>query len=307
MRNFFVPRSLMRHIGVDHSLLIPLTTTAGYICKALPEMLYNRFITMGTKDEVDATRLSTALKKGALDAFLGPLASGPVPTIFKPFVEIGLNHDFFTGGKVTPDSMKNLSPFLQYNANTSELGRWISASTQIPYTGKEDKEGNTIEGSRKRLINPMEADHIARGLYGSVAGLAMWTSDLLSNDKPTRELRNNPLFGSFISPEVPRGREDIFYDLKNRAEIAHGTFVNEMQDKKTEQARKWMEANKGLLQAYGFTQSANAQLNEITKNIHRIERSNKSPDEKQKEINFFKNKKENLLKDTIQYRIKAGL
>ena len=307
MRNFFVPRSLMRHIGVDHSLLIPITTTAGYICKALPEMLYNRFITMGTKDEVDATRLSTALKKGALDAFLGPLASGPVPTIFKPFVEIGLNHDFFTGGKVTPDSMKNLSPFLQYNANTSELGRWISASTQIPYTGKEDKEGNTIEGSRKRLINPMEADHIARGLYGSVAGLAMWTSDLLSNDKPTRELRNNPLFGSFISPEVPRGREDIFYDLKNRAEIAHGTFVNEMQDKKTEQARKWMEANKGLLQAYGFTQSANAQLNEITKNIHRIERSNKSPDEKQKEINFFKNKKENLLKDTIQYRIKAGL
>jgi len=307
MRNFFVPRSLMRHIGVDHSLLIPITTTAGYICKALPEMLYNRFITMGTKDEVDATRLSIALKKGALDAFLGPLASGPVPTIFKPFVEIGLNHDFFTGGKVTPDSMKNLSPFLQYNANTSELGRWISASTQIPYTGKEDKEGNTIEGSRKRLINPMEADHIARGLYGSVAGLAMWTSDLLSNDKPTRELRNNPIFGSFISPEVPRGREDIFYDLKNRAEIAHGTFVNEMQDKKTEQARKWMEANKGLLQAYGFTQSANAQLNEITKNIHRIERSNKSPDEKQKEINFFKTKKENLLKDTIQYRIKAGL
>jgi predicted RNA methylase len=310
MRNFFVPRKLMKQIGYDHSLLIPLTTTAGYLVKAIPEMTYNRIITQGTKNEVDATRFWKALRHGGVDALLGPLASGPVPTVFKPFVEIGINHNFFTGGKVVPESMKHLEAYKQYNANVSQLGKWLSAATQMPFTGKEDKEGNTIEGSRKRILSPIEADHLARGLFGSVAGLTMWMSDLLSSNKPTKEERNNPLYGSFVAPEVPRGREDLFYDLKARSDVAMTTFKTEMKNMNPTQGKKWFEANKGLIQANGFTQSAGASLNAITGQIRRIEDlplKEMSADEKRKEINFLKGKKEEILQDTIRFRLKAGL
>ena len=310
MRNFFIPKKVMRHLGYDHALLIPLTTTAGYIVKAIPEMIYNRIATQGTKDEVDATRFWKALGHGGIDAFLGPLASGPVPTIFKPGVEIALNHNFFTGGKVVPDSMKDLQAFKQYNANVSELGKWLSAATQIPYTGKEDKEGNVVTGSRTRLLSPIQADHLARGLFGSVAGTTMWMSDLLSGNKPTKEERNNPLYGSFVAPEVPRGREDLFYDLKGRSEVVMKTYKNEMMNHQTAEGRKWFEANKGLIQAYGFTQSAAQSLNSITGEIRRIEDkplSVMSADEKRLQINRLKQKKEDLLEQTIKFRLKAGL
>ena len=310
MRNFFIPKKVMRHLGYDHALLIPLTTTAGYIVKAIPEMIYNRIATQGTKDEVDATRFWKALGHGGIDAFLGPLASGPVPTIFKPGVEIALNHNFFTGGKVVPDSMKDLQAFKQYNANVSELGKWLSAATQIPYTGKEDKEGNVVTGSRTRLLSPIQADHLARGLFGSVAGTTMWMSDLLSGNKPTKEERNNPLYGSFVAPEVPRGREDLFYDLKERSEVVMKTYKNEMMNHQTAEGRKWFEANKGLIQAYGFTQSAAQSLNSITGEIRRIEDkplSVMSADEKRLQINRLKQKKEDLLEQTIKFRLKAGL
>jgi hypothetical protein len=310
MRNFFIPKKVMRHLGYDHALLIPLGTTAGYIVKAIPEMIYNRIATQGTKNEMDASRFWKALGHGGMDAFLGPLASGPVPTIFKPFVEIGLNHNFFTGNKVVPDSMKNLAAFKQYNANVSELGKWLSAATQIPFTGKEDKENNVIEGSRKRILSPIEADHLARGLFGSIAATTMWLSDLLSGNKATKEEHNNPLYGSFVAPDIPRGREDLFYDLKAKAEEVHGTFINEMKNQQTVEGRKWLEANKGLMQAYGFTQSAANEIKSITGKIRIIEEmplSKISADEKRLQINYLKQRKEDLLEQTIKFRLKAGL
>jgi len=288
MRNFVIPRSLMKQIGYDHTLLIPMHTSASYFFKSIPEMLYNKITKEGTKDAIDNTRLRKALKEGAIDALLGPLGSGPIPTGIKPFAEIAINHDFFTGGSITPQGMKNLEAFKQYNMNTSELGKWFSAASF-------------------RALNPMEADHLMRGLGGSVAAIAMYGSNLLSGNRVGAEERNNPLYGSFIAPEIPRGREDLFYDLQQRSDVAMGTYRNLVKTDQTE-GREYFKRNEGLIKAYGFTEAAGRELQDINAQIRRIADNKKlDSEERLKQINYFKQKKEMVLEQTIRFRQQAGL
>jgi hypothetical protein len=297
MRNFVIPRSMLKEIGYDHTILIPMHTSASYFFKAIPELLYNKITKEGTKNEVDNRRLRTALKHGAVDALLGPLGSGPVPTGIKPFAEIILNHNFYTGSAVTPQSMKDLASFRQYNGATSELGKWLSYASGL---GDE----------KDRLLNPMEADHVMRGLAGSVASIAMWGSNMFSGRKASPEERNNILYGSFIAPEVPRGREDLFYDLKTESETAIGTYKDLMRKGHPEEAKQWFAENKGAIQASGFTAAAGRSLIDINANIRRLEdlpETKMSPEEKRKQINFYKTKKEEILEQTIKFRLKAGM
>jgi len=297
MRNFVIPRSMMKTIGYDHTLLIPMHTSASYFFKSIPEMLYNKITKEGTKDAIDNARLRKALKEGAVDALLGPLGSGPVPTAIKPFAEIALNHDFYTGGNVTPQSMKDLAAFRQYNGSTSELGKWISYASGL--------------GSQEhRMLSPIQADHVMRGLGGSVAAAAMWGSNLFSGHKASPEERNNPLYGSFVAPEVPRGREDLFYDLKTRSDTAMKTFTDLVGKGHKEEAQQWFNDHKGEIQASGFTGQAGKALIDINAQIRRIEdlpASQMSPDEKRQQINFYKKKKEEILDQTIKFRLSAGL
>ena len=297
MRNFVIPRSMMKTIGYDHTLLIPMHTSASYFFKSIPEMLYNKITKEGTKDAIDNARLRKALKEGAVDALLGPLGSGPVPTAIKPFAEIALNHDFYTGGNVTPQSMKDLAAFRQYNGSTSELGKWISYASGL--------------GSQEhRMLSPIQADHVMRGLGGSVAAAAMWGSNLFSGHKASPEERNNPLYGSFVAPEVPRGREDLFYDLKTRSDTAMGTFKDLIKKGHKEEAQQWLKDHEGEIKASGFTAGAGKALIDINAEIRRIEdlpANRLSPEEKRQQINFYKKKKEEILDQTIKFRLSAGL
>ena len=296
MRNFVIPKSLMQTIGYEHSLLIPMHTSASYFFKTIPELLYNKITKEGTKDAIDNARLRKVLKEGAVDALLGPLGSAPVPTGIKPFLEIAINHDFYTGGTVTPEGMKNLAAFKQFRGSTSELGKWMSAVSGL--------------GTDHRLLNPMEADHIMRGLGGSVAAIAMWGSNLFNGNKASPQERDNILYGSFVAPEVGRGREDLFYDLKQRADVAMGTYKNLMEHGHKEEGKEWFNDHKGEITAYGFTESANQSLVSVNAEIRRIEdlpASKMTPELKRQKIDEYKRIKENILEQTIQFRLKAGL
>ena len=294
MRNFVIPRSLMKTIGYDHTLLIPMHTSASFFFKSIPELLYNKITKEGTKDAIDNTRLRTALKTAAIDALLGPLTT-PIPTGIKPFAEVALNHDFYTGGQITPETMKHLAPYRQYSASTSELGKWLSYASGL---GSDEH----------RLLNPMEADHVMKGLAGSVASISMWGSNLFNGTRPAPEERSNILYGSFVAPEVPRGREDLFYDLKTRAETDHGTYMDLMKKGHKEEAQQWFKDHAGTIKAYGFVESMGHELTTLNGEIRRIEdlpESKMSTQEKRDRITKFKNIKEDILAKTIQFRLKA--
>jgi hypothetical protein len=282
MRTIFIPG-----LGIR----LPMHSGAAFFFKAIPELLYNAITKEGTKDEYDRKRLTRALSKAAADALLGP---NPTPTGVKPVVEIALNRNFFTGGQVTPRGMEDLAAFRQYNQNTSELGKIISA-----LTGTE----------KNRLLNPIEADHLVRGLTGTIGASVMWGTNLLSGDRPAAQAKDNPLYGQFIMPDVPRGREDLYYDLKEKTDEAYKTYTNLQNRGRKEEAADWFKENKKLIQVYGYTSSIEADLKRLNGEIRRLADlpgEKMSPDEKRKRMTELQEIKGRMLKDVISMRKRAG-
>jgi hypothetical protein len=282
MRTIFIP-------GLD--MRLPMHSGAAFFFKAIPELLYNVITKEGTKDEYDRKRITRALSRAAADALLGP---NPTPTGVKPVIEIALNRNFFTGGQVTPRGMEDLAAFRQYNQNTSELGKIISA-----LTGTE----------KTRLLNPIEADHLVRGLTGTVGAAVMWGTNLLSGDRPTPQAKDNPFYGQFIMPDVPRGREDLYYDLKEKTDEAYKTHQDLLKKGRKEEAAEWFKENKQLIQIYGYTSAIETDLKSLNGEIRRLSDlpGNKmSPDAKRKRMTELQEIKARVLKDVISMRKRAG-
>jgi hypothetical protein len=283
MRNIFIP-------GLD--MRLPMHSGAAFFFKAIPELIYNAIMKEGTKDEYDRKRLTRALSKAAVDSLIGPNVT---PTGVKPFIEIALNRNFFTGGQVTPRGMEDLAAARQYNQNTSELGKIISS-----LTGTE----------KTRLLNPIEADHLVRGLTGTIGAAVMWGSNLLAGDRPTPQAKDNPFYGQFIMPDVPRGREDLYYDLKSKTDEAYKTYMDLQKKQRKEEAAEWFKENKKLIQVYGYTSSIESDLKRINGEIRRLSdlpSEKMSPDAKRKRMTEFQELKGRILKDVISMRKRAGL
>jgi hypothetical protein len=288
VRNFIIPKSMTKYIGMDNSIKVPMHTSASFFFKSVPELIYNKIMNEGTKNHIDNQRLRTALKEAATDALLGPNVT---PTGVKPFLEIALNKNFFTGGTVTPKGMENLEAFRQYTANTSELGKVISKGTF-------------------GLLNPIEADHLMKGLLGTVGAAAMWGSNMFSGDRAESNASANPFYGAFVSAPVPRGPEDVYYDLKERSTKVHNTFVDMMKKGRTEQAKEYRKENELLFKAYGYTNGVEQGLKQLNAEIRRISDlpgDKLSPAEKRERITYYQQKKNDILKDVIEYRKRAGL
>jgi hypothetical protein len=287
-RNFIIPKNMTKFIGMDNSIKIPMHTSASFFFKSVPEMIYNKVMNEGTKNQVDNQRLRTALKEAAVDALLGPNIT---PTGVKPFLEIALNKNFFTGGTLTPRGMENLESFRQYTASTSEVGKLISKATL-------------------GALNPIEVDHLVKSLFGTAGAAVMWGSNMFSGDRPEPNASANPLYGAFVSAPVPRGPEDIYYDLKDRTTKVHDTFIDMMKKGRTEQAKQYRKDNEKLFKAYGYTNGVEQGLKQLNAEIRRVSDlpgDKLSPEEKRERITFYQNKKNDILQDVIAYRKQAGL
>jgi GNAT superfamily N-acetyltransferase/Ca2+-binding EF-hand superfamily protein len=288
IRNIFIPKSLTKFVGMDRAMILPMNTSASFFFKSMPELLYNKVMNEGTKYEVDKTRLMKSVKNAMVDSLLGP---NPIPSGVKPFVEIGLNRNFFTGGNVTPKGMEKLDAAEQYNANTSELGK-------------------TLSGLMYGAINPMEADHLMRSLGGSVSALAMWGSNLLASDRPEDEMKQMPIIGQFVLKDVPRGAEDLFYDFKERSDKEYNTWNKMMERDKFDEADKYFDKHEGLIAAHDFVTAMDADLKEINKQIRSIgETTDKTykPGEKRTDITDLQRLKLEMLEDIRRERKEAGL
>lgn len=273
MRNFIIG-----------DMKIPINTSYGFMFKALPEMIYNYIIKHGTKNAIDETRLRKALSRAAFDSLLGP---NPIATGLKAPVEILLNHDFFTGGTVTPKGMETLDVYMQYTSSTSNLGKLFSHLTL-------------------GALSPIESDHLMRGLFGTVGSTAGWLSDMFTSDKPERVWARNPVIGQMFLPPEPRGREDLFYDLKKRSDEAYNTWETMNKRYHKAEAKEYFEENKSLIRTHDYITNAEAGLKELNAEIRRMSDDPRlTPTEKRKRITYFQRQKNNILESVNQERLRA--
>jgi tRNA G10 N-methylase Trm11 len=291
VRNIFLSKSWT---GLEDNILIPMHTSASFMFKSIPELIYNYVTTKGTDNEMDGTRLRTALFEAAADSLLGP---NPVPTGIKPAVEILLNRNFFTGGTVTPKGMEDLDAVEQYTAATSQLGKVLSALTGIPFT-------------EKRVLNPIEADHFVRGLFGTTGSAVQWLSNMFAEDRPSATTRQNPLYGSFVAPDVARGNEELFYDFKSKVDNKYETYMKLLERDKADEADKYFNKHADLISARDYVTGMEVALRDINRQIRNtgeVKDKKLSPEQRRQEIIDLQRSKQEMLEGIVQMRLDSGL
>jgi GNAT superfamily N-acetyltransferase len=284
IRSYMIP-------GTD--VVLPMNTSAAFFFKAIPELLYNKVINEGTETEVDAKRLRTAMKEAAVDLLLGPT---PVPSAVKPIIEIGLDYNFFTSRPVTPRGMQSLDAYQQYDMRTSEAAKILSS-----LTGTDEK----------RVLNPMEADHLVRSIFGTAGAMVAWSSNLVGQAaefRPEMGLKEMPVTGAFLRPEVPRGREDLFYKLKDDTDRKYRTYIKLNERDNKAEAQAYINRHPNLVAYYEYTSEMDAQLKEINSAIRFIGETRDpsyTPELKRREIQEFLNLKQDILEGIEQFRKEA--
>jgi DNA-binding protein H-NS len=284
IRSYMIP-------GTD--VVLPMNTSAAFFFKAIPELLYNKVVNEGTETEVDAKRLRTAMKEAAVDLLLGPT---PVPSAVKPIIEIGLDYNFFTSRPVTPRGMQSLDAYQQYDMRTSEAAKILSS-----LTGTDEK----------RVLNPMEADHLVRSIFGTAGAMVAWSSNLVGQAaefRPEMGLKEMPVTGAFLRPEVPRGREDLFYKLKDDTDRKYRTYMTLADRDNKAEAQAYINRHPNLIAYYEYTSEMDAQLKEINSAIRFIGETRDpsyTPEIKRREIQEFLNLKQDILEGIEQFRKEA--
>jgi hypothetical protein len=284
IRSYMIP-------GTD--VVLPMNTSAAFFFKAIPELLYNKVVNEGTENEVDAKRLRTAMKEAAVDLLLGPT---PVPSAVKPVIEIGLDYNFFTSRPITPRGMQSLDAYQQYDMRTSEAAKILSS-----LTGTDEK----------RVLNPMEADHLVRSIFGTAGAMVAWSSNLVgeaSEFRPEMGLKEMPVTGAFLRPEVPRGREDLFYKLKDDTDRKYRTYLKLTERDNQAEAQAYINRHPNLVAYYEYTSEMDAQLKEINSAIRFIGETRDpsyTPELKRREIQEFLNLKQDILEGVEQFRKEA--
>jgi hypothetical protein len=274
-------------------IILPMNTSAAYFFKAIPELIYNVVTREGTESEYDRRRIRKALADAARDMLLGP---EPIPAGVKPVLEVAINHDFFTGRTVIPEGLKDVQAAEQYTATTSELGKKLSAMLAIPGT------------DGKRVLSPIEADHIIRGVFGTAGAMGQWVSNsigAIAETRPEPSAKEAPITGSFLREDVPRGREDLFYDFKDAVFQKYKTWQKMIDREDFDAADEYLAKNGDVAAMYEYINETEAELKDINAEIRRLGETrskDQTPKERREQIDEFKRLRNEILDPVKELR-----
>ena len=224
---------------------IPLRMDLFTLPKVLTEHLY---LLMTDKGYEDSRKFKDSMKNALANAIFSPT---PVPQAIKPLVEVGINYNFFQGRPLVGTFQKGLETERQFNNSTSELGKLFGS------TG---------------LISPIAADHLIRGMFGSVGGLVIYmTNPILHNDpsveRPSLSFRDAmatlPGTSGFITKEYETALKSDFYVLRDEVAKVVNT-INDMKNRSPQDIDKYLE-KPGVEERMGLQKTVNKITDRLTK------------------------------------------
>jgi hypothetical protein len=188
------------------------------------------------------------MKNALANALFSPTL---VPQAVKPILEVGINYDFFQGRPLVGTFQKQLELERQFTDRTSELGKIFGS------TG---------------LVSPIAADHLIRGMFGSVGGLLLYmTNPLLHNDptveRPSLSARDAlaalPGTSGFVSKEYETALKTDFYVLRDEVAKVVNT-INDMKARSPDEIDKYLE-KEGVEEKYALKGAMNKITERLTK------------------------------------------
>ena len=240
----------------------------------------------------DGKKVRRAMGAALANAVLSPTV---VPQAIKPALEVGINHNFFTGREVVGKGIAGRDKELQYTESTSELGKFLG---------------------KMGILAPVEIDHLIKGYAGTVGGLGlMFANAVMSQgnvpkaEKATQdELRQIPGMSTFFASSHGNAMKNDYYEL--REEVASAVkSLNFLKGKSPEEARAYVKEKMPLLQLQGPINNINNQLTKIRKyeeQVRSLPESRMNSAEKKVTLDRIKESEDRMLKNVYRLRNMAG-
>ena len=240
------------------------------------------YLMMTDKGYEDGRKFRDSMKAALGTALLGPTA---VPQAIKPLVEVGINYDFFQGRPMIGVYQQKLDTERQFVDSTSELAKILG------------KTG---------MVSPIAADHLIRGMFGSVGGLLLYaTNPILHSDpnspRPSLSERDAlatlPGAAGFMSKSSESALKKDFYTLKEEVDRVANT-MNDLKTRSPHEIESFL-ANDENMARLGLVKSVNAisgNLSKIRKAIAQTTNSNMPADQKQEQLKSLRETEEAVLK-----------
>jgi hypothetical protein len=162
----------------------------------------------------------------------------------------------------------------------------------------------------KRVLNPIEADHLVRGLFGTTGSAVQWLSNMFGEDRPSATTRQNPVYGSFVAPDVARGNEELFYDFKKMVDNKYETYMKLLERDKADEADKYFNKHADLISARDYVTGMEVALRDINRQIRNtgeVKDAKLSPEQRRQEIIDLQRSKQEILEGIVQMRLDSGL
>ena len=227
---------------------IPIRPDIFSIPKIITEHMYMINTNQGS---ADGRKFRDSMKAALGNALFSPTV---VPQAVKPIVEVGINYNFFQGRPLVGTYQKGLETERQFNDSTSEFAKAL---------------GNT------GLISPIDADHLIRGMLGSVGGLSLLlTNGILHSDPsvPRPEMTMREAFAAipgtsgFVRREYETGLKNDFYVLRDAVSEAVNT-MNDIKARSPHEIEEFLADEKNINRV-GLQKATNT----ITQNLSKIRR-----------------------------------
>jgi hypothetical protein len=273
--------------GIDEPVRIPIPFELGIPFKALPEAIVN--VMRGDKTAGEAAKALAKMIKNSV-----PLGPSSIPAGAKAPIEVITNYSFFTGRDIISDRLAGLDPAERFNANTTELAKFIGKGTgQIPVLGE--------------YLSPVQIEYLLRGYTGSLPlALASMANPLFGSvggEKPTARASEMPVVGSIFQPKdasglINRAYKDV--EAINRAGQTYKKLEEEGRDADAEAyADRFADELSLAPLAGGFKQK----MGQLAKEEREIKSDpNLSGPEKRRQLDEIRKERIELSKDFISER-----
>jgi len=271
------------------SFMLPLRNDFTMFPKLAAEYSY---LMMTDNGFTDGKKVRRAMGAALANAVLSPTV---VPQAIKPALEVGINHNFFTGRDLVGKGIAGRDKELQYTESTSELGKFLG---------------------KMGILAPVEIDHLIKGYAGTVGGLGLMTANAVMSqgnvpkaEKATQdELRQIPGMSTFFASSHGNAMKNDYYEL--REEVASAVkSLNFLKGKSPEEARAYVKEKMPLLQLQGPINNINNQLTKIRKyeeQIRSLPESRMNSAEKKVTLDRIKESEDRMLKNVYRLRNMAG-
>ena len=239
------------------------------------------------------------LGKNVSDIILDNLSMNPIPQFAKPLLDIYSNKDSFSNRPIESMGMEKLKSDYRFNSQTSMVARGLSTA------------GNSVSGAvNKEFLSPVQIDHVIRGYFGWLGTFVVGATDMILRPatgqvtKPASDMWK-VASGNMISslPSDQSRYVTQMYEQARELEQAYATWRQLQKDRKPEEARAFLEANREKLTRYKQVEGVKKNEAKFNEMIRMVERSSSlDADEKAARISNIKGRM-----DLMARRISLGV